>query len=106
MSLDIGIKAKREIEVEIYETNITYNLSKMYYKCIDKEKGFRALNGMNCDKALPILNNAIKDMIENKEEYEKLNPENGWGSYEGLLKRLREMRDCCEDNPDGRFEVH
>ena len=103
MSLNIGINAKREIE--IYETNVTYNLSKMYYKCIDKEKGFRALNGMSCEKALPILNNAIKDMIDNKEEYENLNPENGWGSYAGLLERLREMRDCCEDNPDGIFEV-
>lgn len=42
MSLDINITAKRE--VEIYERNVTYNLADMYYKCIDKEKGFKNFN--------------------------------------------------------------
>ena len=101
MSLDIGIKAKRE--VEIFDRDITYNLSKMYYKCIDG--GFKALNGMSCKDALPILNKAINDLIDNQEEYEKLNPENGWGSYDGLLEALKDMRNCCEENKDGIIEV-
>lgn len=103
MSLDIGIKAKRE--VEIFDGNITYNLAPMYYKCIDKEIGFKKLNGMNCMEALPILNNAIADLIEHKEEYVKLNPDNGWGSYDELLKLLKDMRSCCEENKDGEIEV-
>lgn len=101
MSLDIGIRATRE--VEIFDRNITYNLSKMYYKCIDG--GFNALNGMSCKDALPILNKAINDLIDNQEEYEKLNPENGWGSYDGLLEVLKDMRNCCEENKDGIIEV-
>ena len=103
MSLDISITAKRE--VEIYEDNVTYNLSKMYYKCIDKEKGFKKLDGMNCKEALPIINNAIQDMLNNADEYRKLNPENGCGSYEGLLSSLQEMRNCCENNPDGTINI-
>jgi hypothetical protein len=104
MSLDISINAVRP--VEIYETNVTYNLSKMYYKCIDKEKGFKYLHGMSCKKALPIINEAIKDLVNNKKDYEELNPKNGWGSYEGLLQILREMRKVCEDYPDGDIEVY
>ena len=103
MSLDINITAKRE--TEIYEANVTYNLADMYYKCIDKDKGFRKLDGMNCKEALPIIENAIKDMLNNADEYRKLNPKNGWGSYEGLLKVLQEMRICCESNPDGKIEI-
>ena len=103
MSWDINIKAKRE--VSIYETNITYNLSDMYYKCLDKEKGLKIFDEMTCKEALPILQKAIEDLIQNKEEYEKLNPENGWGSYEGLLKRFIEMKKCCIDNPDGIIEL-
>lgn len=103
MSLDIGIKAKRIIE--IFESNITYNLAPMYYKCIDEELGLRKLNKMNCEKALPILNSAINDLVKNKIEYEKLNPDNGWGSYDFLLEELKKMRNCCEDNPDGIIEV-
>ena len=104
MSLDIYIRAKRE--VDIYESNITYNLAPMYYKCVDKEKGMEKLNGMTCKDALPILNNAINDLIDNQTEYEKLNPSNGWGSYEGLLEELKKMKECCEENKDGIFEIN
>lgn len=103
MSLDIGIKAKRV--VEIYESNITYNLAPMYYKCIDEELGFRKLDGMNCKEAIPILGKAINDLIKNEKEYRKLNPKNGWGSYEFLLKELKNMKYCCRENPDGIIEV-
>ena len=103
MSLDISITAK--IEVEIYDGNVTYNLADMYYKCIDKEKGFKKLDGMNCKEALPIINNAIQDMLNNAEEYRKLNPPNGWGSYEVLLSTLQEMRTCCENNLDGVINI-
>ena len=78
MSLDIDIIAKRH--VSIYDCNVTYNLAGMYYK-------------------------AIKDMIENKEEYKKLNPKNGWGTYEGLLEVFQDMRNVCEQNPDGIFDI-
>lgn len=103
MSLDISIKATRI--VEIFDRNITYNLAPMYYKCIDKELGFKKINNMSCKEALPILNSAINDLIENQEEYEKLNPENGWGTYDGLLEAIKDMRNCCEDNPDGIIDV-
>ena len=103
MSLDISINAKRI--VQIFEGNITYNLAPMYYKCIDKEKGFEKLNNMSCKDALPIIDTAITDMINNEDEYRKLNPENGCGSYEDLLKQLKEIENCCKNNPDGVIEI-
>lgn len=103
MSLDVSVKARRTVEV--YEDNITYNLAPMYYKCIDINGGLKALNGMKCKNAVPVLNRAIDDLIENKEEYEKLNPENGWGSYEGLLKSLKNLRIACLENPNGKVEI-
>lgn len=103
MSLDVSVKARRTVEV--YEDNITYNLAPMYYKCIDINGGLKALNGMKCKNAIPVLNRAIDDLVENKEEYEKLNPENGWGSYEGLLKSLKNLRIACLENPSGKVEV-
>ena len=103
MSWDINIKAKRK--VTIYETNITYNLSDMYYKCLDKKQGLKIFNNMTCKEALPLLQKAIEDLIDNKEEYEKLNLKNGWGSYEHLLGTFLDMRKCCIDNPDGVIEL-
>lgn len=103
MSWDVKLKAKREII--LFQTNITYNLADMYYKCIDKELGLEKLNGLSSKEALPIVKRAIEDMIENKEEYEKLNPSNGWGSYDGLLRDLRNLKKSCEQIPDGVIEV-
>lgn len=103
MSWDINIKARREIS--IYEANITYNLSSMYYKCLDKELGVEIFDKITCKEALPILQKAIEDLIDNKAEYEKLNPQNGWGSYEHLLITFIDMRKCCIDNPDGIIEL-
>ena len=103
MSWDINIKAKREIS--IYKANITYNLSSMYYKCLDKELGVEIFDKITCKEALPILQKAIEDLIDNKAEYEKLNPQNGWGSYEHLLITFIDMRKCCIDNPDGIIEL-
>ena len=103
MSWDINIKVIRP--VSIFEANITYNLSDMYYKCLDKESGLKIFDGMNCKEALPILQKAIEDLIDNKKEYKKLNPENGWGSYEYLLGTFLDMRKCCIDNPDGIIEL-
>lgn len=103
MSLDISIKARRTVEV--YEDNITYNLAPMYYKCIDENLGFKLLDGMKCKDAIRVLNRAINDLVKNKEEYEKLNPKNGWGSYEGLLKSLKSLRIACLENPSGKVEI-
>lgn len=103
MSWDVKLKAKREII--LFQTNITYNLADMYYKCIDKELGLEKLDGLSSKEALPIVKRAIEDMIENKEEYEKLNPSNGWGSYDGLLRDLRNLKESCEQIPDGVIEV-
>ena len=104
MSVDLSIKAKRTIE--IYDANITYNLAAMYYKAIDEELGLEKLQGMSCKDALPIIERAITDMIEKKEEYEKLNPINGWGTYEGLLNTFKDIKNICEENPDGIFELY
>lgn len=103
MSINISIIAKRK--VAIFDTSITYNLAPIYYKAIDEELGFKKIKGMTCKKALPIIINAIKNMLDNKEEYIKLNPKNGWGSYDGLLENFKKMKECCENNPDGIFEM-
>ena len=37
--------------------------------------------------------------------YEELNPENGWGSYEGALRWLKEWRDNVALHPDAKIGV-
>ena len=93
MSVSVNIIAKREVTV--YDADITYNLAKMYYKALDKNLGLKRLNDLRCKEALPIIDNAIKDMVCNKKDYEKfLHSEklnkNSLLTIEGRLRRMEQ----------------
>jgi hypothetical protein len=44
-------------------------------------------------------------MIEHAEEYELLNPDNGWGDYEGAVYFLKDILDACKNYPNARIEI-
>jgi len=107
MSWDINLEintGKKFVEVT-EERNITFNVSPMYYKAIKLEDGVRGLHKMSATKAIPILKNAINDMIQNSEEYKQLNPKNGWGNYEYALEILQWLLKKCDDNPMCRIRI-
>ena len=57
--------------------------------------------GVNIDK------NEFYEIVQSNSAHpEKLNPKNGWGSYDGLLELFRDIRNVCESNPDGIFEIN
>lgn len=92
--------------VEIGESrNYTYNISPMYYKAFELKEGFRGLNGMTTIESIKYLSHAINEMKVNKEEYEKLNPENGWGDYQGALEILEWLRVRCLEHPFARISI-
>ena len=49
--------------------------------------------------------NHLLQLMNEPDEFKKYNPPNGWGSYEGLLKFVRDYRNACEDYPDAEIEV-
>lgn len=65
----------------------------------------RELHDMLAADALPRLNAAISMMVADRPRFEKLNPPNGWGDYDGALEFLRKIRDACETAPMGRLSV-
>lgn len=48
---------------------------------------------------LPVLRDAIAKMQADPDTFRAMNPENGWGSYEGCLAFLRELADDFEAHP-------
>lgn len=46
-----------------------------------------------------VLVEGISYMIAHRKELLKLNPENGWGSYDAFLKWLISYKEACEDHP-------
>ena len=47
----------------------------------------------------------IKKMKSNPEYFKKFNPENGWGTYEGLLSFAEKYLEACKEYPSSFISV-
>lgn len=82
--------------------NITHNLNVMAKEAVIYEVLWHPERaGINSAKdMITTLENGIKKLEENPEEYKKYNPENGWGDYEGLVKFAKSVLEDCYKYPD------
>ena len=81
------------------EFNYTYNVSEMWYDCYDND-GIRKHYNLKGEDAIPILKTLQSHMIHSKERLEKMNPRNGWGSYEGALNFVNDLIEASKRNPN------
>lgn len=93
--------------------NITHNLGKMA-GAVKLENGKTLYDVLwrpdehGYTKAIHILSLLHEGMIELicfPEKYKPLNPENGWGDYDGLVNFVREYHNACLDNPEAELRV-
>ena len=113
MSLDVYLR--QVMPTEVYSDNITHNLGKMATQVV-------LSNGVTLyeilwrpDECNPpytkareiadLLDEAFNILLSDPEEYKKYNPENGWGSYDGLVNFVYKYRNACWDNPDAEIGV-
>lgn len=61
-------------------------------------------DGMTTKEALPLLQKGLEYMDSNREELEKLNPKNGWGSYNTLKDFISKLIVSCTSHPDAFLE--
>lgn len=89
--------------------NMTWNVGGMYRLALpsteDRAAGLPGLDGLRAEVASPLLRAASKAMAEDPERFRALEPENGWGSYEGALRYLRGILAACEDHPWATVQV-
>jgi len=79
-------------DLEIGEEDIgyTYNVAPMWYSCYPN-KGIRVVYGLSGEEAIPVLRKLREYMEDNKDKLMKLQPDNGWGSYEGAVKFVSKL---------------
>lgn len=96
MSYDINV---RRYCPDILDINYTSNVSPMFRLALGKG-GIKQLNDLSRKECIELLQDGIKDMEENPETYKKLNPENGWGDYEGALDVLVKILDALQSDEE------
>ncbi len=102
MSIDFSIYKVQETCV--FDSNMTHNVSGMWREagCYDAIYNSEGLLASEC---LPFLKKGYEYFKKNAKELKKLEPENGWGTYENAGKFLEELIEGCEKYPDGKISI-
>lgn len=112
MSLDVDLMVIQPVSV--FSGNITHNVGKMasevklsngmtLYDVLwrpDEQEGLKFARDIS-----ELLDEGWNILLAYPEEYKKFNPENGWGSYDGLCNFVYNYRNACWDNPDAELRV-
>ncbi len=101
------IAGKPEQLSEGFSANITHNMTEMateagIYGCLWRP------NENNIDKAHQLimpLRIGLRLLKSNPEHYKQFNPDNGWGSYEGLISFVEDYLEACEEFPNANVTV-
>lgn len=102
MSLDFSLLKVQPSEV--FSVNYTHNVSEMW----DLAGIYDDLYNSDGKLAKDIVGNLIfglKKMLDNPDKFKKLNPENGWGDYDGAVKVLNEIISACNEYPDAEISI-
>lgn len=101
MSLDIYLEAG---EVEFEWFNITHNLATMaskaglYVAMWTPER--LSKDEVRAEDVIDALAEGIARLVKDRVALIQLNPENGWGTYEGLLRVATQYLIACVENPE------
>lgn len=102
MSLDFYLEETKP--TEIYWKNVTHNLCPMWRKA-DIFDDLYESDGKKASEILDNLKVGLEKMLGDVMGYTKLNPENGWGDYNGAIDFLTETIKACEESPQAIIRI-
>jgi hypothetical protein len=83
--------------------NCTSNVSPMWKDALGRSLG--DYHGAPCSEACGPLARGVERMEAEPDRYRKMNPENGWGDYEGALDFLRRLLRACRAHPNATIQI-
>lgn len=100
MSLWVSLSAVTETEV--FDYNITHNLCEMadeagIYKHLWRPE---EIGITKAEELIEPLKKGLELLKSDPERFKKLNPDNGWGDYDGLVRFVEQYLKHCISWPD------
>lgn len=111
---------------EIFEANLTHNLGKMAKECnlynvlwrpymlfteadfgdnYSAEMEFEDSLEIKAEQLIEPLRQGLHELKNNPEKYKKFNPENGWGTYEQLVRVVQNYLNACYEHKDAKVSI-
>lgn len=101
MSLDVSLKTT------LFDGNITHNLAEMagaagIYKHLWRPEELGIWQAS--DLIIP-LSEGLERLKAEPDKFKEMNPDNGWGDYEGLVRFVAEYIEACRKFPHASIET-
>lgn len=96
-----------EFTTSVYTANITHNLNKMaeeagLYKFLWRPDEIEITKA---SQLIEPLENGLQELKSRPGYYKIFNPENGWGTYDGLVKFVENYLQACKEYPEAEVSV-
>lgn len=91
----------------VYDANITHNLNTMAQEAGIYMHLWRPeeIGITKAEELIEPLREGLHLLKMDPERFKKFNPDNGWGSYEGLVKFVENYLNACYENREALIEV-
>jgi len=107
MSLDVWLTVGKDKRYSVFDYNITHNLADMASKAGLHKALWRPeeIGASKAGELVKPLRKGLKLLKKKPELFKKLNPENGWGDYDGLVEFVEKYLDVCENVPEADINI-
>lgn len=97
----------RPVKTDVFTANITHNLNQMADAAGIYEHVWRPdeIGITTARQLIEPLRQGIALLRSDPARFKALNPSNGWGDYDGLVRWLERYLAACEEHPDAEVEV-
>jgi len=96
-----------EAEEDVFDRNITHNLNIMAGKAGVYEQLWRPeeVGIFTAGQLIKPLTIGLKKLTEKPNYYKAFNPDNGWGTYEGLVSFISDYLEACIEYPEAKIST-
>jgi len=102
MSLDFYLE--RVQPTTVYDGNYTHNATPMW-KLAGVYDALYMSEGKTASEVMGELTEGYIKIMKNPDAFKRLNPSNGWGSYDTVIVFLKEVIDACREFPDAIIRI-
>jgi len=87
---------------EVFSANITHNLGTMADEAGLYQYLWRPeeINITKAGELIEPLRQGLHELKMNPDKYKQFNPDNGWGSYDGLVRFVENYLNACYEYPE------
>jgi hypothetical protein len=107
MTVERALDGRESVWHEVYDANITHNLTKMAAEAGIYEQLWRPdeIGITRASQLIEPLREGLAKMKADPERFKAFNPPNGWGSYDAFIPWIERYLAACENYPNARVRV-